>query len=117
MADPRPSFLRGIFTGAIHQALVFPYPPSLDVRDPGEAAIVARLLGELRRLEQEGVIDSARFDAEEAVSEEVLSAFAAAGFLGLTIPREYGGLGLSNSAYARVFGAVAVHVSYLQVTW
>ena len=36
MADPRPSFLRGIFTGAIHQALVFPYPPSLDVRDPAD---------------------------------------------------------------------------------
>jgi hypothetical protein len=28
-----PSFVRGIFAGALHDALLFPFPPSLDVRD------------------------------------------------------------------------------------
>jgi acyl-CoA dehydrogenase family protein 9 len=107
MAETRPSFLRGIFTGDIQSSLLFPYPPPLRERDAAEAKVVERLIAELRRLESEGVIDSARFDAEEAVSEEALRALAAAGFFGLTIPQEYGGLGLSNSAYARVFGAVA----------
>ncbi|MFO0095658.1 MAG: acyl-CoA dehydrogenase family protein, partial [Gemmatimonadaceae bacterium] len=39
--------------------------------------------------------------------EAVIAAFARAGLLALTIPKAYGGLGLSASAYARVFGAVA----------
>ena len=107
MPDTRPSLLRGIFTGAIQDNLLFPYPPPLHERDPAEAAVVARLIADLRTMEKEGIIDSARFDADEAVSEEVLQAFAAAGLFGLTIPKEYGGLGLSNSGYARVFGEVA----------
>ena len=107
MADSRPSFLRGVFSGTIHDPLLFPYPAPLEARDPEETRVVSRLIGELRRLEREGIIDSARFDEEEAVSEESLRALAEAGFLGLTIPKEYGGLGLSHSGYARVFGAVA----------
>jgi len=107
MADPRPSFLRAVFDGAIHDSLLFPFPQGLEARDPEEARVVARLIGELHRLEREGVIDSARFDEEEAIPDEVLRALAAAGFFGLTIPKEYGGLGLSTTGYVRVFGAVA----------
>jgi acyl-CoA dehydrogenase family protein 9 len=49
------------------------------------------------------LIDSAKFDEEETIPENVIRAFAEAGFLGLTIPKNYGGLELSSSAYARVF--------------
>jgi alkylation response protein AidB-like acyl-CoA dehydrogenase len=58
-------------------------------------------------MEGDGVIDSARFDADESIPDDVLKALGAAGFMGLTIPKLYGGLGLSITAYARVFGAVA----------
>jgi len=37
----------------------------------------------------------------------VIQALASEGFLGISIPREYGGLGLSAAAYAHVFGAVS----------
>ncbi len=107
MADAKPSFLRGVFVGAIHDSLLFPYPPPLDMRDPDEARVVQRLLGDLRQMVGDGLIDSARIDDGEAVPDEVLRAFAEAGLLGLTVPKEYGGLGLSNSAYARVFGEIA----------
>jgi alkylation response protein AidB-like acyl-CoA dehydrogenase len=53
------------------------------------------------------LIDSARFDEEETLPEEVIEAFARVGLLGISIPREYGGLGLSPAAYARVFAAVS----------
>jgi len=49
------------------------------------------------------LIDSAKFDEEETIPENVIRAFAEAGLLGLTIPKKYGGLELSSSAYARVF--------------
>lgn len=107
MPDERPSFLRGLFAGEIDDRLLFPYPPPLDERDPNEAREVARLIIELRRMEREGIIDSARFDADQAVSEEVLRAFGEVGLFGISIPKQYGGLGLSASGYARVFGEVA----------
>src|SRR5688572_18781832 len=104
--DPKPSFTRGVFAGAVHDSLLFPYPPSLDRRDPDEARVVRRLIADLHRLRGD-LIDPARIDAEETVSEDVIRALAEIGMLGLTIPKEYGGLGLSSTAYARVFGALA----------
>src|SRR5437660_1557893 len=35
-----PSFVRGIFAGALHDELLFPYPPPLERRDPAEARLV-----------------------------------------------------------------------------
>ena len=106
MSD-QPSFLRGLFVGRIDDALLFPYPAPLVERDPDEAREVQRLLAALAAMREAGLVDSARFDAEETIPEETIRALATHGFLGLTIPKRYGGLGLSNTAYARVFGAVA----------
>ncbi len=101
------SFVRGIFAGALHDELLFPYPPPLDRRDPAEARVVRRLINDLREMQSVGLIDSARFDEEETIGEDVVRALARAGFLGLTIPKEYGGLGLSSTGYARVFGELS----------
>ena len=43
----KPSFLRGLFQGEITEALLFPYPATLDVRRPDEAATVHRLIAAL----------------------------------------------------------------------
>jgi acyl-CoA dehydrogenase family protein 9 len=102
-----PSFVRGVFAGALHDSLLFPYPPPLERRDPDEARVVERLIRELRKMRREGLIDSARFDEEETIPEDVIRALARAGFLSLSIPKEYGGLGLSSTGYARVFGEVS----------
>jgi alkylation response protein AidB-like acyl-CoA dehydrogenase len=104
--DPKPSFTRGVFAGAVHDALLFPYPPPLDERDADEARVVRRLIRDLHRLRGD-LIDPARIDADETISDDVIRALADIGMLGLTIPKEYGGLGLSSTAYARVFGAIS----------
>lgn len=101
----RASFVRGLFAGVVHDSLLFPYPDPLDVRDAGEAATVRRLIARLRELRD--LIDPAKFDEEETIGDDVVAALAESGFLGLTIPREYGGLGLSATAYARVFEAIS----------
>jgi alkylation response protein AidB-like acyl-CoA dehydrogenase len=106
MSDEAPSFVRGVFAGAIHDAVLFPYPVTLDERDPGETRTVRRLLASLDEMSR-GLIDSARFDEEETIREEVIRGLADAGFLGLTIPKDYGGLGLSAAAYAHVFGELS----------
>lgn len=102
-----PSFVRGIFAGALHDSLLFPYPPPLDRRDATEAKVVRRLIDDLRQMHQEGLIDSARFDEEETIGDDVIKALARTGFLALSIPKEYGGLGLSMTGYARVFGELS----------
>ena len=106
-ATAAPSFLRGLFHGDITEALLFPYPATLDARRPKEAATVHRLIAALNAMVASGLIDPRQMDEDEAIGEPVITAFAGAGLLALTIPTEYGGLGLSASAYARVFGAVA----------
>ena len=61
MNDDAPSFVRGIFAGAINDAVLFPFPATLEERDPEEAATVRRLLASLDRMSR-GLIDPARFD-------------------------------------------------------
>lgn len=104
---PHPSFLRDLFAGEITDGLLFPYPAPLDRRNAEEAATVERLVGSVNAMLASGLIDPRQIDAQEFIDEKVITAFADAGLLALTIPKAYGGLGLSASAYARVFGAVA----------
>jgi acyl-CoA dehydrogenase family protein 9 len=107
VSDFQPSFTRGIFAGVIHDELLFPYPRGLEERNPEEAAVVKRLIGEIDRMERTGIIDPAKFDEDERVSEEVIVEFGKVGLLGLTIPKRYGGLELSATAYARVFERIS----------
>jgi alkylation response protein AidB-like acyl-CoA dehydrogenase len=102
VAEQTLSFTRGIFAGVVLDSLLFPYPRPLDERNADEARTVRRLIKSLREMESD-LIDSAKFDEEETIPENVIRAFAEAGMLGLTIPKKYGGLELSSSAYARVF--------------
>src|SRR5438132_9020476 len=101
------SFTRGIFAGVILASLLFPYPRPLEERNPDEARTVRRLIKSLRGM-QGDLIDSAKFDEEETIPEDVIRAFAEIGMLGLTIPKKYGGLELSSSAYARGFETLSV---------
>ena len=106
MSEDALSFVRGIFAGAIHDTLLFPFPAPLDARDAEETRTVRGLLADLERMSP-GLIDSARSHEAETIPEEVIRAFADAGILGMSIPREYGGLGLSATAYSHVFGELS----------
>ena len=83
-AEQKSSFTRGIFAGVVVDSLLFPYPRRLDERNADEARTVRRLIKTLREMEG-NLIDSARFDQEEAIPENVIRAFAEIGMLGLTI--------------------------------
>ena len=102
----KPSFTRGLFAGAVHDSLLFPFPRPLDQRNPTEAAVVRTLIRKLREMNAD-LIDPEKFDEEETIPEEVIRAFAEAGLLALTIPKKYGGLEVSATAYARVFEEIS----------
>lgn len=99
------SFTRGVFAGEVHDELVFPYPPPLSTSDPAEADTVRRLV-EAMEGRLGGLVDSVKFDEEETIPDDVIAALGERGFLGMTIPRRFGGLELSPRGYARVCEAI-----------
>lgn len=105
MSSATRSFTRSLFAGEIHDDLIFPYPDSLEQRDPAEAAVVAGIIRELHSLVGT-LIRPEQFDEDETIPEAVIEAFGRLGLLGISIPKEYGGLGLSQAGYARLFAAV-----------
>lgn len=106
---------------------VFPYPVRLDheqrdtlialvepvdrcARRAGSMRLrlctVAPLMGAAVRYFAER-IDSRKIDAESRIPAETLRGLAEMGLFGLQIPEEYGGLGLSNTKFARVIESVS----------
>ena len=95
------SFSKALMLGEIHEELVFPYPiPS------GEEADKVRELVTAFRDYAADHIDSRRIDEEAWIPDEVFLELGERGLMGLYVPEEYGGQGLSQTGYARVFEAI-----------
>ena len=96
------SFAKQLFFGVYDQSLVSPYPdPSLE-----EKAQVDRYLEELKRY-VEDKIDPIAIDKTATIPREVINGLGALGLLSLTIPKKYGGLGMSQYAYCRSMEIIA----------
>jgi len=105
------SFARATFAGSLPKDTVFPYP-SLG---PEEAEVVDMLLESIRRYAAEH-IDDARIDVEGVMPHDILKALAEMGIMGIVVPEEYGGSGLSTTAYCRVLEEIASHSGAVAVT-
>ncbi|GAC1351266.1 MAG: acyl-CoA dehydrogenase family protein [Polyangiales bacterium] len=96
------SFMKSLFHGVIAEELVVPYPEvSADERDS-----INLMLDSVRRFAEQN-IDAAKIDKEHVIPASVMQGLRDLGLFGLLIPQEYGGLGLSTTAYARVMQEVA----------
>ena len=100
------SFMKELFGGRLSLELVHPHPG----QDPEEATRAAPFLKALERFAAEH-IDGDAVDRDEWVPESVLDGLAELGAFGIKIPREYGGLGLSQTSYNRALGLVASRCS------
>jgi acyl-CoA dehydrogenase family member 9 len=94
----RPSFTRQLFGGTIDDDILFPFPRITE----REEAVVSDLLSELRAF-CDAHVDREWIDEHERIPEEVIEGLRRIGLFGVSLPEEYGGMGLSQSAYARVF--------------
>lgn len=95
---PQPSLMRSFFAGQIDDEILFPYPEM----DGAERATVDRFLARLRPY-CESKLDPAWIDEHERIPPEALDGLKELGLFGISIPGEYGGMGLSQSAYCRIF--------------
>ncbi|MCS6912553.1 MAG: acyl-CoA dehydrogenase family protein [Myxococcota bacterium] len=105
------SFMKSLFYGVIPEEMIFPFP---SLR-PDEVDTTRMILDSVRDFLQREV-DSARIDREAVIPDSVLQRMKQLGLFGMNIPQEYGGIGLSNTAYARVMQEVAGVDSSLAVT-
>jgi len=92
----QPSFLRELFLGRFRLDLVHPFPDLAHERPE-----FREFFDTLARFMREKV-DSAAIDATGEYPPEVLRGLAEMGAFGMKIPREYGGLELSQVEYNRV---------------
>ena len=95
-----PSFLRELFLGRLRLDLIHPFPPENVV----EAENARPFMEKLRAVLQS--VDSDAIDRDGHIPEEVVQKFRDIGAFGIKIPREYGGLGLSQVSYIRAIGMV-----------
>jgi acyl-CoA dehydrogenase family protein 9 len=91
------SFTKSLFLGEIHEELVFPWPqPPEDEQERVRGLIsAAREIGER--------IDSREIEEKRWVGDGLIRELGEAGLLGLYVDERYGGQGLSQTGYARVF--------------
>ena len=102
--------MKSLFQGAIAEQLIHPYP-SLNA---DERENVKMMVDSVRRFADTHV-DSAKFDAEQHIPDEVLKEMKQLGLFGMVVPPDYGGIGLSTTAFARVMEEVAFHDGALAV--
>src|ERR1051325_2152573 len=97
-----PSFVRDLFLGRLRMDLIHPYPE----QDPEEVTRAKPFLDKLERFLREKV-DSDRIDREGEIPDDVIQGLRELGAFGIKIPREYGGLGLSQLSYMKAIELVS----------
>ena len=96
-----PSFVRDLFLGRLRMDLIHPYP----LQDSAEAERAKPFLDQLSRLL--ATVDSDRIDREGEIPQPIVQGLKDIGAFGIKIPREYGGLGLSQLSYMKAIELVS----------
>jgi acyl-CoA dehydrogenase family protein 9 len=95
------SFAKSLFLGEIHEELVFPWPDP----DRSEQDRIRELNARIREYCADHY-DPRQAEEERWIPDQVLRDLGEIGALGLYVEEEYGGQGLSQTGYARVFETV-----------
>jgi alkylation response protein AidB-like acyl-CoA dehydrogenase len=97
-----PSFVRELFLGRLELDLIHPHLEP----DPEEQVRAAAFFEKLERLLRDEV-DPEEVEHTGRIPQPVIERLREIGAFGIKIPREYGGLGLSQYSYGRAMGLVA----------
>ncbi|XP_077458839.1 complex I assembly factor ACAD9, mitochondrial isoform X4 [Stigmatopora argus] len=90
-------YAKDLFVGQINKAVVFPYP-EIGMEELEE---INQYVLPVEKFFNEKV-DSAKIDREAKIPTETLNGLKELGLFGIQVPELYGGLGLSNTMYARL---------------
>src|SRR5687767_13427884 len=95
-----PSFVRDLFLGSYRPELIHPHPED----DPAEVARAKPFMDKLRAFMER--VDSDEIDRTGHIPEALVQELRDMGAFGIKIPKEYGGLGLSQMSYIRAIELV-----------
>src|SRR3954451_17235447 len=99
--QPASSFAKSLFCGEIHEEMVFPWPEP----DPDEQDKVRGLIAAARAIGDH--VDPREIEEKRWLGDRLVRELGDAGLCGLYVPERYGGQGLSQTGYARVFETFA----------
>ena len=95
------SFTKSLLLGEIHEEMVFPWPEP----DEAEQRKVRELCAAAREIGSR--IDHRKVEEDRWIGDDVIRELGEAGLCGLYVDEKYGGQGLSQTGYARVFETFA----------
>jgi alkylation response protein AidB-like acyl-CoA dehydrogenase len=95
-----PSFARELYLGRFRPDLIYPHPPN----DTAEEARAKPFMDKLKAFLDR--VNSAEIDRTGEIPEELVQELRDMGAFGIKIPKEYGGLGLSQMSYIRAMELV-----------
>jgi hypothetical protein len=95
-----PSFVRELFLGRFRAELIHPHP----LEDPAEAERAKPFMDKLRAFLD--TYDADETDRTGTIKESDVQALREMGAMGIKIPKEYGGLGLSQMTYVKAMELV-----------
>lgn len=106
------SVAKQLFLGNILEENLFPYP-EIRARDQ---EMLGAMTDAIDQFLGDKAADLKQYDRDAEQPPEFIQALRDMGLFGLIIPEEYGGLELSNGAYARVLGQTSSHDSSVSLT-
>jgi acyl-CoA dehydrogenase family protein 9 len=95
------SFTKSLLLGDIHEEMVFPWPKT----DEAEQRKVRELIARAREIGDS--IDHREVEEKRWIGDDNIKRLGEAGLCGLYVDEKYGGQGLSQTGYARVFETFA----------
>ncbi|XP_013389878.1 very long-chain specific acyl-CoA dehydrogenase, mitochondrial [Lingula anatina] len=99
------SFAKNMFRGLVQSDQVFPYP---EVLNEEQKETLQTLVPPTAKFFEE-VNDPFKNDADEKIEDHTMEGLKELGALGLQIPEDLGGVGLTNTQYARLVEIVGEH--------
>lgn len=97
-------FVKNLFWGNVREDLVFPYPQP-DAKEQAECDQLLARLDDYLRNEHPAIL----IDQQQEIPDWVVKRLFELGALGMTIPKEFGGLGLGITSYNRVLERIGMY--------
>merc|ERR1719336_2711618 len=92
------SFVQNVFRGMIEPTQVFPFPVALDEEQRENLEMLVPIAERVMEEQNDPLLN----DQLESVPEETVQSLRELGAFGLQVPEDLGGVGLSNTQYARL---------------
>ncbi|MBJ94422.1 MAG: DNA polymerase II [Rickettsiales bacterium] len=105
------SYMASIFMGELDQSMILPFPE----QDQADRLIGDEICEKVRAWAEEN-LDGEAIDRDQRIPAHVFKGLNELGLWGIKIPKEYGGLGLSQTNYMRVLSVICHYCSSTAAT-